>query len=93
MWLGRNISLLWIAMMYSANLLATHNRAGEITYVQLSNLTIRATLITYTKTSSVGADRDTLSINWGDGSFTNVKRSNGNGQPLPNDIKKNIYIA
>jgi gliding motility-associated-like protein len=93
MWMGRNISLLCIAMMYSANLLATHNRAGEITYIQLSNLTIRATLITYTKTSSVGADRDTLSINWGDGSFTNVKRSNGNGQPLPNDIKKNIYIA
>lgn len=89
----RKILLLFLTILNGVGLYATHNRAGEITYIQLSNLTIRATLVTYTKTSSVGADRDTLSISWGDGSFTNVKRSNGNGQPLPNDIKKNIYIA
>lgn len=72
---------------------ATHNRAGEISYIQLSDLSIRATVTTYTKTSSVSADRDSISISWGDGSFSNVVRINGNGQILPNNIKKNIYIA
>ncbi len=71
----------------------THNRAGEITYEQIGDLTIRATITTYTKTSSVPADRDTLQLFWGDGTFTMVPRSNGNGSPLPNDIKVNYYIA
>ncbi|MBK7799293.1 MAG: hypothetical protein IPJ53_09280 [Saprospiraceae bacterium] len=56
----RKILLLFLAILNGVGLYATHNRAGEITYIQLSNLTIRATLVTYTKTSSVGADRDTL---------------------------------
>jgi len=75
------------------NVFATHNRAGEISYTQLSDLSIRATVTTYTKTSSVSADRDSISISWGDGNFSNVVRINGNGQILPNNIKKNIYIA
>ncbi|MFN0216035.1 MAG: gliding motility-associated C-terminal domain-containing protein [Saprospiraceae bacterium] len=76
-------------------LLATHNRAGEIHIEQIGPLTIRATIITWTKTSSVNADRDTLEINWGDGVIQKVLRSNGNGQgiPLANDIKYNTYIA
>lgn len=73
--------------------MATHNRAGEITYVQIGALTIRMTITTYTKTSSVGADRDSLRIFWGDGTSEMVARSNGNGEPLPNNIKKNLYIA
>lgn len=72
---------------------ATHNRAGEITYVQTGPLSIRMTITTYTKTSSVGADRDSLRIFWGDGTSEMVARSNGNGEPLPNNIKKNLYIA
>jgi gliding motility-associated-like protein len=75
---------------------ATHNRAGEIHIEQIGPLTIRATIITWTKTSSVNADRDTLNICWGDGSPCEpVLRSNGggNGIPLANDIKYNIYIA
>ncbi|MDX1409552.1 MAG: gliding motility-associated C-terminal domain-containing protein, partial [Saprospiraceae bacterium] len=72
---------------------ATHNRAGEITYQQIGDLTIRAVITTYTKTSSVPADRDTLELFWGDGTSTMVARSNGNGMPLPNDIKINYYIA
>jgi len=46
---------------------ATHNRAGEITYEILDTpdgLTIRATITTYTKASSIAADRDTLDICW-----------------------------
>jgi gliding motility-associated-like protein len=73
------------------SLMATHNRAGEITYVQIGPSTIRATVTTYTKTSSVAADRDSLEIQWGDGSSTMVARSVE--IPLPNDIKLNQYIA
>ncbi|MCY7329162.1 MAG: gliding motility-associated C-terminal domain-containing protein, partial [Saprospiraceae bacterium] len=74
------------------SLLATHNRAGEIHIQQIGPLTVRATIITWTRTSSVNADRDTLTINWGDGTSESVPRDNGNGIPYPNDIKYNIYV-
>lgn len=73
--------------------MATHNRAGEITYTQIGELTIRATITTYTRTSSFAADRDSLELFWGDGTSTIVPRSNGNGEELPNDIKVNRYTA
>ncbi len=77
-----------------SNLYATHNRAGEIHIKQIGPLTVRATIVTWTKTSSVNADRDTLSLNWGDGTIPqSVLRSNGEGFPLDNDVKYNIYIA
>ncbi len=72
---------------------ATHNRAGEITYEQISDLTIRATITTYTRTSSFAADRDSLELFWGDGTSTTIPRTNGDGTELPNDIKLNYYIA
>lgn len=72
---------------------ATHNRAGEIIYTQIDELTIRATIITYTKTSSIDADRDSLLLFWGDGTSEWVNRSNGQGLPLAGDIKYNFYIA
>jgi len=71
----------------------THNRAGEITYQQIDDLTIRATITTYTKTSSESADRDTVEIFWGDGTSEFIWRTNGNGDPQPNDIKINYYTA
>ncbi|MCC7246329.1 MAG: gliding motility-associated C-terminal domain-containing protein [Saprospiraceae bacterium] len=80
----------------STALWATHNRAGEIHIEQIGPLTIRATIITWTKTSSVNADRDTLNICWGDGTPCEpVLRSNGGGSgvPLANDIKYNTYVA
>jgi len=71
---------------------ATHNRAGEITYVQTDLLTIEATVTTYTKASSNGADRDTIMITWGDGSSEFIGRSNGDGELIPGeDIKVNYY--
>jgi gliding motility-associated-like protein len=75
---------------------ATHNRAGEIHIKQIGPLTIQATIITWTKASSVNADRDTLTICWGDGSCQSVQRNNGpgnQGELFPNDIKKNTYVA
>lgn len=74
---------------------ATHNRAGEIHIRQTGALTIEATIITWTKASSTNADRDTLTIVWGDGTSETVWRVNGGGEGeiLPNDIKYNRYVA
>ncbi|WP_236974927.1 gliding motility-associated C-terminal domain-containing protein [Membranihabitans maritimus] len=70
---------------------ATHNRAGEITYEQIGDLTIRITIVTYTKTSS-HVDRDSLIVFWGDGTTQTIARTNGNGEMLENDIQKNFYV-
>ncbi len=81
---------------------ATHNRAGEISVEQAGDctqsLTVKAVVTTYTKASSRPADRDTLTICWGDGFCERVARSNGPGSPpkgviLENDTKKNTYTA
>lgn len=88
-------------VLVSVQLWATHNRAGEITYVQTGSTTIVATITTYTKASSIPADRDSLEICWGDGKCEWVIRTNGpiggngipKGEVLPNDTKKNTYTA
>jgi len=74
---------------------ATHNRAGEIRYEQIDDLTVIATVITYTKESSRDVDRDSLFVMWGDGTQSTVLRSNGGGQGvvLGNDVKRNEYTA
>ncbi|MBK8112548.1 MAG: hypothetical protein IPK46_20670 [Saprospiraceae bacterium] len=69
-----------LALLFVSNLNATHNRAGEITYQQIGPLTIRMTITTYTKESSIAADRDSLEVFWGDGLSQWVQRSNGKGQ-------------
>ena len=71
--------------------MATHNRAGEITFIQNDQLTFTVQIHTYTKASSIPADRDSLMINWGDGLSEFVVR---NGEVLlPNDNKYNVYTA
>jgi len=83
-------------------LLATHNRAGEISYHFSGSNTITATLITYTKVSSVAADRDSISFHWGDGTPDQIfYRTNGplnssnfhNGEIVAADYKKNTYTG
>ncbi len=89
----------WLTVLFLMQgllLFATHNRAGEITYVQTGPLTIRCTITTYTKSSSTAADRDSLVIIWGDGEAVAVPRSNGPGNKgvdIGNNIKYNLYIA
>ncbi len=85
--------LFFLFFLASSTVHATHNRAGEITYEQIDNLTIRVTITTYTKTSSFQADRDTLEIFWGDGSSSPIGRVNGQGDQLPNDVKRNFYVT
>ncbi|HMT67953.1 MAG TPA: hypothetical protein PKE28_10175, partial [Bacteroidales bacterium] len=79
---------LLLAVTFSAT--ATHNRAGEITYRQISDLTFEVTVTTFTYTLSK-ADRPSLDVEWGDNSITNVARISET--ILPNDYKKNVYVA
>lgn len=87
----RSILTLGLVVITWTLVLATHNRAGEITYEQIGDLTIRITIVTYTKTSS-HVDRDSLIVHWGDGTSETVARTNGQGTPLENDIKRNFYV-
>ena len=81
--------------------MATHNRAGEIYVEQVgdcsTSLTIRATVVTYTKNSSP-IDKDSLEVFWGDGTSNWVTRTNGTGNPpegelLDNDVRLNYYVG
>jgi gliding motility-associated-like protein len=67
---------------------ATHNRAGEITYVQLSDLTYEITITTFTYTLSL-ADRNSLDVEWGDNTTSTAYRDSE--VILPNLYKRNIY--
>lgn len=78
---------------------ATHNRAGEITYTHIADLTYEVTVTTYTK-ETAPADREELTISWGDGSIDTILRTNGipnqftnipQGEVIANDIRLNIY--
>lgn len=70
--------------------MATHNRAGEITYRQISDYTFEVTITTYTYTLA-NTDRPRLEVQWGDGLITTVKRVKE--VYLPDNYKKNIYVA
>lgn len=88
---------LFVLMQFAMAAFATHNRAGEIVVEQIGGCTsntVRATVYTWTKASSFAADRDSVTICWGDnGPCDIVPRANGNGQQLPNDVKYNFYVA
>ncbi|MCA9346873.1 gliding motility-associated C-terminal domain-containing protein, partial [Candidatus Saccharibacteria bacterium] len=94
--------LLIVLLLGSSNAFATHNRAGELLYEYISPLSYKVTVITYSKISDISqnADRDSLDLDWGDGTVETVVRTNGpivggvpNGELIGNDIKKNIYIS
>jgi len=81
----------FLALLYfTLNLSATHNRAGEITYEQLSDLTYRFTITTFTYTLSF-ADRPQLEVSWGDNS-TSIADRQVPVTKLPNFYQKNVYI-
>ena len=80
--------LVWLIAATTVN--ATHNRAGEITYVQLSDLTYQITITTFTYTKSK-ADRPQLDAEWGDNTTSTINRISET--ILPNYYKKNVYVA
>ncbi|MCX6326515.1 MAG: gliding motility-associated C-terminal domain-containing protein [Bacteroidia bacterium] len=80
--------LLLLVTFCFVNLNATHNRAGEITYVQLSDLTYEITITTFTYTLSF-ADRPALDVEWGDNTTSTAQRISK--LSLPNFYQRNIY--
>ncbi len=71
---------------------ATHNRAGEITYRQISANTYEITIVTYTYTPSAANEyRGQLPIDWGDGTMSYVQRVEE--IYLPDNYSKNTYVA
>lgn len=82
--------LFFLALIFE--LKATHNRAGEITYRQISELTYEITVVTYTCTGpGPVADRPKLEINWGDNTSELVQRDPPIA--LPNYYQYNKYVA
>ena len=87
---------------------ATHQRAGEITYRRIGDLTYEVTIITYTQAYSL-ADRNELTLQWGDGMSSILPRTNGPAGTTPagypsdhigeiigpssDSIRKNIYTG
>jgi len=84
----KRIFILVLALFSFINLHATHNRAGEITYVQLSDLTYEITITTFTYTLSF-ADRPNLDVEWGDNTTSTATRISI--LTLPNYYRRNVY--
>lgn len=91
------IILFTLFILNSVVVMATHNRAGEITYkwvgVNAADLTYEITIITYTRTSSYpNVDRPQLdSVHLGDGSVVSFQRTTSAPVSLGNDISYNEY--
>ena len=93
-----NLLLLLAIMACPTALFATHNKAGEITYVHISGNTYKVRIYTYSNIKqtpqSQPPDRDKLEIFWGDGQSDTINRVNGPngfGDTIAPFTKKNIY--
>ena len=82
--------LFLILLLSRQEVYATHNRAGEITYRQLSKFTYEITLITYTDSRSTSADRPTITLTWGDNNSDDVQRDTQT--QIGNFTFRNVYI-
>jgi hypothetical protein len=67
---------------------ASHQRAAEISYRHVTGLIYEAKIVTYTYTPSP-ADRPTLDIYWGDGTYSTLIRTQKTY--LPDNITLNVY--
>lgn len=80
-----------LLLLFSLNTVrATHNRAGEITLKQISDLTFEIEIRTFTYTLSA-ADRPELDVQWGDNTVSSAIRDTL--WLLPNNYRVNIYRA
>ncbi|MBO7492880.1 MAG: gliding motility-associated C-terminal domain-containing protein [Bacteroidales bacterium] len=71
-------------------LYATHQRAGEISYTYISDLTYEFTIVTYTYTPSP-ADRPQIEVFWGDGTSSEIDRLQKVN--MGNNISRNVYVT
>lgn len=79
-----------LIILNSTDSFGTHNRAGEITYEQISDLTYAITITTFTYTESP-ADRSELEVRWGDNTTSIAGRYEK--VRLPNFYFRNKYSA
>jgi len=83
---------LLFTVVYPLTAHATHQRAAEITFRHLTDLTYEITLISYTFTPSpANAFRDYLTIYWGDGTISDIPRVEVTY--LPDEITYNRYLG
>lgn len=86
----KKILIISLLLLQFVTCFATHNRAGEITYKQISDLTYKFTLITYTYTPSAANEtRDYLEMQWGDNTTSMIPRILE--VFLPDDYTRNEY--
>jgi len=71
--LKKSFIILLIGILAVTSVRATHNRAGEITLVQINDLTYEILIQTFTYSRSA-ADRDELDVQWGDGTTSVADR-------------------
>ncbi len=85
--------LLFLILLYFSNLLlATHQRAAEITYRHVTELTYEFTITMYTRTSSLADDdRTVMPIYWGDNTADALSRIYFEPIPDVDDVTLNIY--
>ena len=92
----RSRMLLFLTVFVGLASYATHNRAGEITYKHVGGNTYEITITTCTKTSVI-ADRQWLSIDWGDVPIGQALDSLERVLPVQNfpsmDSQINTYIG
>lgn len=86
--MARRILIFILLLAITLPSAATHNRAGEITYRQISALTYEFTITTFTYSLSL-ADRPRLEIAWGDNSTSIAERIEK--VLLPNFYFRNTY--
>ena len=72
---GKKIAFFLVFLMASKFLFATHNRAGELSYTQISALQYEFILTTFTDISDPNnADRPSAELNFGDGTTSTAAR-------------------
>ena len=92
----KKTTILFIFFIQVLMAFATHNRAGEITYRQISDYTFEFTITTFTNTKPMSdgtlpADRPSLPINWGDGKSDILPRVGIT--KLSDSYQKNVYAG
>lgn len=87
---SKRLLILFLVLFPAARLMATHQRAAEITYKWVHGLTYEITVTMYTYTPSPADDsRITLPILWGDNSSSDIPRIQFD--PLPDNYTLNVY--
>jgi len=86
--------IVFLISLHPAILMATHNRAGEITYRHIGGYTYEFTVTTYTYRYS-NANRSELPVSWGDGSTSIIPLLDPPGHEIivGTDYYHNTYIG